>query len=98
MGFNKNVVVIATKLQKKRNDVFRDDWRECEDFKNISGGVKKKFGEGVVVLPLKFSRVFDNIFEEGLSIRELMDKNALSRHSYREVAKQFDVIYNLMGI
>ena len=49
-------------------------------------------------MPLKFSRVFDNIFEEGLCIRELMQKNALSRHSYKEVSKQFDVIYKLMGI
>ena len=35
MKINKNVVVIATKLQKKKGDVFSSDWTDSEDFKNI---------------------------------------------------------------
>jgi len=96
--YNQNIIVIATKLQKQKGDIFKDDWTQSEDFKNIQKGVMTKFGEDIPVLPLKFSKVFDNIFEEQKSIKQLMDNNSLASYSYRDVAKQFQDIYNLIGI
>ena len=96
--YNQNIIVIATKLQKQKGDIFKDDWTQSEDFKNIQKGVMTKFGEDIPVLPLKFSKVFDNIFEEQKSIKQLMDNNSLASYSYRDVAKQFENIYNLIGI
>ena len=96
--YNQNIIVIATKLQKQKSDIFKDDWTQSEDFKNIQKGVITKFGKDIPVLPLKFSKVFDNIFEEQKSIKQLMDNNSLASYSYRDVAKQFQDIYNLIGI
>ena len=96
--YNQNIIVIATKLQKQKSDIFKDDWTQNEDFINIKNGVRKKFGDDIPVLPLKFSKVFDNIFEEQKSIKQLMDNNSLASYSYRDVAKQFQDIYNLIGI
>ena len=96
--YNQNIIVVATKLQKQKGDIFKDDWKESEDFKNIQNAVHTKVGEGIPVLPLKFSKVFDNIFEEQKSIQQLMEGNALASYSYRDVAKQFEAIYNLICI
>lgn len=96
--FNQNIIVVATKLQKQRIDIFRDDWTHSEDFKNIERSIKGKIRQEIPVLPLKFSKVFDNIFEEQKSIKQLMAASALAKHSYKDVAKQFDAIYELIGI
>ena len=95
---NTNIVVVATKLQKQKRDVFTDNWTQSEDFKNIEAAVKSKFGSDIPVLPLKFSKVFDNIFEEQKSIRQMMNATGLAKHTYKDVAKQFDEIYKVIGI
>jgi len=95
---NTNIIVVATKLQKQKCDVFTDDWTQSEDFKNIESAVRAKFGLDIPVLPLKFSKVFDNIFEEQKSIRQMMSATGLARHTYKDVAKQFDEIYKVIGI
>lgn len=71
MAFNKNIVVIATKLQKrKKTDIFTD-WKKSEDYTNIANAVAQISAE-IPVLPLKFSTVFDAIFEQEKSIAQLM--------------------------
>ena len=96
LDLNKNVVVIATKLQKKNKlDTFKD-WSSCSDFLNIREAVSKNIGSEISVLPLKFSRVFDTLFEEEKSIAQLMKKSGLLAYQYREVAKQFEKIYHLI--
>ena len=97
-NYNKKIIVIATKLQKKKYDVFKDDWGKSEDFKNIEKSIRKKIDKNLPIMPLKFSKAFDNIFEEGKSIKQLMEKSALSKYTYRETAEQFDKIYSLIGI
>jgi len=81
--------VVATKLAKRKGEVFKD-WSDSEDAKNIKAVVDHAIGEGTPVLPLKFSRVFDTIFEQERSIRHMMEEDALARYTYREVAAQFD--------
>ncbi len=89
LPYNKNIVVVATKLVKRKGEVFKD-WSECEDANNIKAVVDHAVGQGIPVLPLKFSRVFDTIFEQERSIRQMMEEDGLARYTYRDVAAQFD--------
>jgi hypothetical protein len=47
-------------------------------------------------LPLKYSSVFDTIFEQEKSISQLMQVSWLANYQYREVNKQFNDIYHLI--
>ena len=96
--YNQNIIVVATKLQKGKRETFVGDWRQSADYKNIYESVREKFGESMPVLPLKFSKVFDNIFEEQQSIKQMMKSSGLARYNYREVAEQFEAIYQEIGV
>jgi len=91
LPYNKNLVVVATKLVKQKGEVFKD-WTNSRDALNIKAVVDHAIGQGLPILPLKFSRVFDTIFEQEQSIHQLMAGDALARYTYREVAAQFDAI------
>lgn len=96
MNLNKNIVVIATKLKKRgKHDQFKS-WTDSEDYKNISNHVWSKFDEDIPVLPLKFSDIFDTIFEKEKSIAQLMDSWSLYKYTLKDVSKQFDDIYKLI--
>lgn len=88
-------MVVSTKLQKRKNDIFKD-WSESIDAKNIKAAVHQKIGDFIPVLPLKFSAVFDLIFEEGKSIQQLMQVSGLAKYQYQEVANQVENIYKLI--
>ena len=77
--------------------MFKLDWTESEDFKNIKKVIESKTNV-TEILPLKFSKVFDNIFEEKKSIKQIMDSNALAKYSYKDVAEQFERIYKSINI
>lgn len=96
--YNKNIIVVATKLQKGKRETFTGDWRESVDYQNIATAVHEKFGNDIKIFPLKFSKVFDNIFEEQKSIQQMMTGNALAKYNYREVAQQFEDIYQEIGV
>ena len=96
-NLNNNIIVVATKLQKQKCDMFKLDWTESEDFKNIKKVIESKTNV-TEILPLKFSKVFDNIFEEKKSIKQIMDSNALAKYSYKDVAEQFERIYKSINI
>lgn len=91
-NFTKNIIVIATKLQRQKNDVF-SNWSESIDFKNIEKMVNANVVFEIPIFPLKFSKVFDLIFEKEKSINQIMKEDALAKYTYREVAKQFNDIY-----
>ena len=91
-NFTKNILVIATKLQKQKNDVF-SDWNKSLDFKNIEKMINANIGFQVPILPLKFSKVFDLIFEKEKSINQIINDDSLAKYTYRDVAKQFNDIY-----
>lgn len=93
-GFNGSVLVVATKLQKQSGETFdKNDWTQSRDFQNIAANVKAA-AHDAPVLPLKFSKVFDVIFEKEMSIAQLRKADALAAYTYRDVAEQFDAIYN----
>jgi cellulose biosynthesis protein BcsQ len=96
--YNKNIVVVATKLQKGKRETFAGDWSQSVDYKNIRDAVHNKFGVQLHVLPLKFSKVFDNIFEEQKSIQQMVQSGGLAKYNYREVAQQFEDIYKAIGL
>ena len=93
--FTKNILVVATKLTKQKNEIFKD-WKGSNDFQNIERAVQAKIDFPVPVLPLKFSKVFDVIFEKELSIRQMMAGDPLANYTYREIAKQFDDILDFI--
>ena len=96
MNFNKNIVVIATKLQKKKKtDVFKS-WTDSDDFLNIQNAVHSQIGKSIPVMPLKYSAVFDAIFEQEHSIEQLINNSGLAKYQYREVWDQFKAIYKLI--
>jgi MinD-like ATPase involved in chromosome partitioning or flagellar assembly len=97
--YNQNVIVIATKLQKDKKETFSGDWRQSNDYKNIANAVAEKFPDAEIsVLPLKYSKAFDSIFEKQQSIQQMMQTNPLARYNYREVASQFNDIYTKIEI
>lgn len=91
-NFTKNIIVIATKLQKQKGDIFTD-WNNSLDFKNVERMVKANVDFEIPIFPLKFSKVFDTIFEKEMSINQLIENDGLAKYSYRDVAKQFNDIY-----
>lgn len=91
-NYNENIIVIATKLEKRKKDL-TNDWTKVEDFLNIKKSVSENFSKKTVVLPLKKSLVFDSIFEKKISIKQIMKTSPLLAHSYKEVDKQFDDIF-----
>lgn len=95
---NTNIIIIATKLQKQKSDTFTTDWTQGEDFKNIQQVVHSKLGDTIPILPLRFSKGFDQIFEKEKSLNQLMKEGGLALHAYKDVARQFDEIYKLIGI
>jgi cellulose biosynthesis protein BcsQ len=93
-GFHGELLVVATKLQKQSGERFKgDDWRQSRDFLNVEAAVRES-GFDIPVLPSKFSKVFDVIFEKEMSIAQLRKADPLARYTYRDIAAQFDEIYN----
>jgi cellulose biosynthesis protein BcsQ len=92
-SLNSNIVVAATKLQKKRKEVFTD-WSESGDCTNIREYVERHISKKIKVFPLKFSTAFERIFEDEKSILQLMDDDPLLGRAYQDVAKQFDDLYD----
>ncbi len=92
-GLHGSLLVVATKLQKQSGERFKGDWRQSRDFQNIEVAVQES-GFDVLVLPLKFSKAFDAIFEQEMSIAQICAAEPLRKFNYREVAAQFDEIYN----
>lgn len=92
-GFHGDLLVVATKLQKQSGERFKGDWSQSRDFQNITSALKES-GFDILVLPLKFSKVFDVIFEKEMSIAQLRKSDPLAAYTYRDIAAQFDEIYN----
>ena len=89
------IVVVATKLQRGRHETFKS-WTESSDFKNIQAVVHEYTSDKIPVLPLKFSKVFDTIFEKEKSIGQLRSESALFNYTYREVGDQFDSLFDYL--
>lgn len=74
--YNKNIVVIANKLEKD------------EDLEFVQNAVNQ-IGK-YAVFPIKKSRALPNIYIEKKSIVQMMEESPLHKHLFKKVAKQFD--------
>ncbi len=95
-ALNQNIIVVATKLKKRHKADIFTDWKKSEDYHNISQAVHQQISPEIPVLPLKFSSVFDAIFEKEKSISQIMAISWLAKYQYREVNKQFNELYSLI--
>lgn len=94
-GIGANIALICTKLEKRRGEIFRE-WTDSQDFKDITSTLSGLVGRDYPALPLKFSRGFDVIFSRELSLRQLVGQGGLDAYTYRNVADQFDKIYDFI--
>ena len=92
-GFQGELLVVATKLQKQSGERFQGDWRQSRDFRNVAAALRET-GFDIPLLPLKFSKVFDAIFEKEKSIAQIREDDALAAFTYREVGTEFEEIYH----
>ncbi|MGJ8530363.1 hypothetical protein [Maritalea sp.] len=95
LAFDKPILVVATKLEKGKKEVFTD-WMDSADFLNVAEIVHARAGKDIQVLPLKKSKVFDTIFDKEKSIQQLCESDALAKYTYKEVARQFEAIYSFI--
>jgi len=94
--FKGEVLVVATKLSKERKDHFKKgEWDKSNDFKNVLAAVRNS-GFDHKVLPLKFSKAFDAIFEKEMSVAQMCQADPLTRYNHREVQTQFNKIYEFI--
>ena len=94
--FGKPIIVVTTKLEKDRKDIFTDDWTESADFKNVKKSVLDVIDSSdtdIQFLPLRRSKIFDTIFDEEKSIAQIMEVDPLVRYQQRVVNDQFKAIY-----
>ncbi len=96
LPLNSNIVVIATKLQRKKWDRFKS-WDKVTDFVNIQQAIQQYYPK-LKVLPLKHSNVFDSIFEKEKSITDLIKQSWLNKYHYHEVQQQFEGIYHAINL
>lgn len=95
LRLNQNAIIVATKLQRKKWDRFKA-WDKVGDYCNIASAVQQHYPK-IPVLPLKYSTVFDAIFEQECSIAQLIQKSWLNKYHYREVQEQFNAIYSVIN-
>ena len=97
--FTDRIAVVATKLAKESGEILnpkQDGWEQSRQYQIIKRAVQENTAKGdqIPVFPLKFSKVFDAIFEKEKSIHQLMEADPLAAYNYRDVSGQFDEIYN----
>ena len=94
--FNKSILVVATKLDKQRKESFGSDWSKSKAFLNVKDQLEEHLDFHIPILPLKFSKVFEAIFEKELSVQQLVNSDPLAKYNYREVCTQFKAIYKFI--
>ena len=86
------ILVVATKLQAQRGEVVRK-WEKSRDFVQIEQDIRANIETPYPILPLKFSKGFDTIFDREMSLRRIAESDPLLAHSFKDVCRQFDAIY-----
>jgi hypothetical protein len=92
--YNSNIIIVATKLTKHKNELFGDNWSKSRDYLEVKEAVETVFDDAYPVLPLKYSTAFDTIFDKEQSIKQICENDALLRHAFKSVNKQFDKLYS----
>ena len=88
--------MVGTKLEKK--DKASGKWELGDDFQNIKRVIHSVTGKEYPILPLKLSKVFEAIFDEEKSIKQIVNEGGLAAYTYSEVAQQFSDIYTFLKV
>ena len=86
----KRGVQILQKYKHKKTILIANMIENIEDFEYIKDVVRRDFDS--LVFPLQKSIIFRRSLESGMSVKELVYENGLSRYSYRKFYKQYDTI------
>lgn len=89
--------MVATKLKVDGKLEFLKDWLAIKDMTNIKLAVTNFVSADLKVMPLKYSSVFDLIFEKEKSINQLRKESNLDFCLHKEVGQQFDELYSLIN-
>ena len=91
--FRGDILVVATKLEKSSKENRQTAWDDTREFKIVQQALRAGGYDGPV-LPSKGSKAFDAVFEREMSVNQIREADPLARHSFKEVATQFDAIFN----
>jgi len=89
----KSILIVATKLQAQKGE-FVKDWKKSKDYQQIERDIRANVETPYPILPLKLSKGFDTIFDREMSLRRITETDPLLAHSFRDVTRQFDAIYD----
>lgn len=92
---NPNILVVATKLEKRGKESFTD-WSQSYEFQYITGQLDARTDHQWPALPLKMTRVFEAVREQRKSISQICDGFGLDRYLHRHVNDQFNAIYQFI--
>ena len=92
---NPNILVVATKLEKRGKENF-SDWRDSYEFQFISGQINARTDHRYPALPLKLTRVFESMREQRKSIDQICAGFGLDAYLHRHVRRQFEDIYKFI--
>ena len=88
----RKILIVATKLQAQKGEFVRD-WNKSRDFAQIEQDIRANIATAYSILPLKFSKGFDTIFDREQSLQQITECDPLLAHSFKDVTRQFDAIY-----
>ncbi|MGK0271323.1 MAG: hypothetical protein ACI88H_001981 [Cocleimonas sp.] len=91
----KRVIVVATRLKRKKKESYLP-WEEVADFKAVVNATAE-IDSGLVVLPLKYSDVYDTICKNFTSFHKMADSSKLFASGQKEMLAQIDNIYKEVG-
>lgn len=90
--YGKRTLVVATKLERTRLEPKKVPIEDTEAFKSVTGSLEASGFAEVPVLPLRYSRAFENIFKTGVSIETMVREGGIQAWSYRDLAGQLEAI------
>lgn len=91
-NYNDRIVVVATKLKRTRHEPKAVPTQKTKAFIRIRDGLSSAGLGKFPILPLRFSEGFETIFNEGVSIEEMVRGGGLRAYSYRDLKKELSAI------
>jgi len=91
-SYGKRTLVVATKLERTRTEPKKVPIEDTEAFKTIKESLESSGFGDLMLLPLRYSRAFENIFKTGVSIEAMVREGGIQAWSYRDLAGQLAAI------
>jgi cellulose biosynthesis protein BcsQ len=91
---NQNIILVANILEKQGRERF-DSWEDSYEYQMIRETLNKKLPaefQNLPMFPIKKSKAFKAVEEQGVSIQEIMDSNPLLKYNYKLVNEQLNTL------